>query len=302
MYDVIMGRRVNRKKIILAVILVYVVEIVGIIAGVKYANKVISKKYVTELESIVSKIENEENQKKIQEERERKEIIQSHIEKTSKPLSEEQQNNILHIYRSDKKRVFLTFDDGPSESVTPLILDELKKENIKATFFTLGTNVKRHPEIVKREFYEGHYVANHGYTHKYSDIYSCAQATLDEYNYTENAIKEALENPNYRSNLFRFPGGSNGGYYNDLKQESKALLRENGVVHLDWNCLSKDAEGAHSTESLIQNVKETSEGKNSVVVLMHDSADKILSYEVLKDIISYFRDNGYEFCNIYDII
>ena len=149
MYDVIMGRRVNRKKIILAVILVYVVEIVGIIAGVKYANKVISKKYVTELESIVSKIENEENQKKIQEERERKEIIQRHIEKTSKPLSEEQQNNILHIYRSDKKRVFLTFDDGPSESVTPLILDELKKENIKATFFTLGTNVKRHPEIVK---------------------------------------------------------------------------------------------------------------------------------------------------------
>ena len=160
-----------------------------------------------------------------QEERERKEIIQRHIEKTSKPLSEEQQNNILHIYRSDKKRVFLTFDDGPSESVTPLILDELKKENIKATFFTLGTNVKRHPEIVKREFYEGHYVANHGYTHKYSDIYSCAQAMLDEYNYTENAIKEALENPNYRSNLFRVPGGLNGGYYNDLKQESKALLR-----------------------------------------------------------------------------
>ena len=254
------------------------------------------------LQEKAAQIEQAEAEKKAEKEREEQAKIQERIQKTSQPFNEEQQYNILHIYKSDTKRVFLTFDDGPSETVTPLILDLLKEENVPATFFTLGTNVKRHPEIVRREFDEGHYVANHGYSHKYSAVYASPQATFDEYNYTENAIKEALGNENYKSNLFRFPGGSNGGYYDSLKQESKALLRENGIVHLDWNCLSKDAEGAHSTESLIQNIKDTADGKYSVVVLMHDSSDKILTYESLKEVINYFRENGYEFKNIYDII
>ena len=302
MYDIIIGKRVNKTKVVVCIILICIAEVLGIVGGIKVARKQMAKKEEKILSQQVAKIDQEEKERISEEEKKAQEIRNSHIEKTSKPLSEEQQNNILHIYRSDKKRVFLTFDDGPSEGVTPLILDELKSENVKATFFTLGTNVRNYPDIVKREFDEGHYIANHGYTHKYSAIYESPQATLDEYNYTESAIREALGNNNYRSNLFRFPGGSNGGYYDSMKQKSKALLRENGVVHLDWNCLSKDAEGAHSTESLLQNVKETAEGKNSVVVLMHDSSDKILSYEVLKDIISYFRDNEYEFCNIYDIL
>lgn len=302
MYDIIIGRSVNKRKITIVTATLLIVEVIAVIGGIKYADHKYAKEEAIKLQEKAAQIEQAEAEKKAEKEREEQAKIQERIQKTSQPFNEEQQYNILHIYKSDTKRVFLTFDDGPSETVTPLILDLLKEENVPATFFTLGTNVKRHPEIVRREFDEGHYVANHGYSHKYSAVYASPQATFDEYNYTENAIKEALGNENYRSNLFRFPGGSNGGYYDSLKQESKALLRENGIVHLDWNCLSKDAEGAHSTESLIQNIKDTADGKYSVVVLMHDSSDKILTYESLKEVINYFRENGYEFKNIYDII
>lgn len=302
MYDIIIGRSVNKRKITIVIATLLIVEVIAVIGGIKYADHKYAKEEAIKLQEKAAQIEQAEAEKKAEKEREEQAKIQERIQKTSQPFNEEQQYNILHIYKSDTKRVFLTFDDGPSETVTPLILDLLKEENVPATFFTLGTNVKKHPEIVRREFDEGHYVANHGYSHKYSAVYASPQATFDEYNYTENAIKEALGNENYKSNLFRFPGGSNGGYYDSLKQESKALLRENGIVHLDWNCLSKDAEGAHSTESLIQNIKDTADGKYSVVVLMHDSSDKILTYESLKEVINYFRENGYEFKNIYDII
>ena len=302
MYDVVMGRRINKKKVILLIITIVIAEFIAVIAGINFAQKKFAKEEAEALLEKVAQIEKEEEEKRLREEQRRQAIIESNIYKVSNPLTEEQQYNIFHIYKSEQKRVFLTFDDGPSESVTPLILDVLKDENVKATFFVLGTNVNRYPEIIKREFEEGHYIANHGYSHKYAEIYSSPQATLDEYNYTENAIRQALGNPNFRSNLFRFPGGSNGGYYNTAKQESKSFLRENGIVHLDWNCLSKDAEGVCTVESLLQNVKDTAEGKNSVVVLMHDASDKILTYESLKNIINYFRENEYEFCNIYDVI
>ncbi|MCI8486600.1 MAG: polysaccharide deacetylase family protein, partial [Clostridia bacterium] len=121
-------------------------------------------------------------------------------------LTQEQIDKINNIYStSEEKRVFLTFDDGPSKTVTPLILDLLKQEDIKATFFVLGNRVEQNPEILKRIFEEGHYIANHGYSHKYSNIYTSIQSVLDEYNKTEQCIKTALKNEEYNSRVFRFP-------------------------------------------------------------------------------------------------
>lgn len=97
-------------------------------------------------------------------------IIESDILAKNKPthelffLDNAKKNKIVervsHIYNSDYKRVFLTFDDGPSKSVTIPILDILKQNNVKATFFVLGSNAERYPEIVKRAYQEGHYIAN----------------------------------------------------------------------------------------------------------------------------------------------
>ncbi len=303
MYDIVMGKNLNKGKVVIVVIILVLLIALATMSGMKLAHINAKKNSDEAMENFIQQAQLEETARQQREEEARLAEIQSRIDKTSTPLTQEEQDNILHIYRSTgEKRVFLTFDDGPSQSVTPLILDVLKQENVKATFFVLGTNAKRYPDLIKREFDEGHYIANHGYTHKYSSVYSSPEATLEEYNTTEQIIRDALENPNYISGVFRFPGGSNGGYYNTLKQQAKALLRENGIVHLDWNCLSKDAEGANSKETLLQNIIDTAGEKDSVVVLMHDASDKILTYETLIDVINYFRDNGYKFENIYDLL
>ena len=247
-----------------------------------------------------------EEQKRLEEEKkikEQKEAEERKRLRNKDELTEEQMEKIENIYDdTTEKRVFLTFDDGPTQTVTPLILDLLKEENIKATFFVLGNRVYANPELVQREFDEGHYIANHGYSHVYRDIYSSIDNVFEEYNYTEEAIQTALNNPDYHSRLFRFPGGSTGGYYRVIKAEAKEALRDSKIVSLDWNCLSRDAEGADSVEELLDNVLETIEGKDSVVILMHDASDKILTYEALPEIINYLREEGYSFKNIYDIL
>ena len=78
-------------------------------------------------------------------------------------------------YEKTEKTAYLTFDDGPSEN-TEAILKILKDNNVKATFFVLGTRVNAMPEMVKRAYQEGHYIANHGYSHNYDKIYANAQA------------------------------------------------------------------------------------------------------------------------------
>lgn len=285
--------KMKKWKIVVIVLIVLVILALSIYGGIKYAEY---KNNVKIQEQIQKEQELLEEQRRIEEEKEKKRL------KNANTLTEEQMQAIENIYSIEEKTAFLTFDDGPTTTVTPLILDVLKQENVKATFFVLGNRAKANPELIKREFDEGHYIANHGYTHKYSQIYQNAQTVLDEYNYAESCIQEALGNPDYHSRVFRFPGGSYGGYYKNIKSQAKQLLRQNNIVSLDWNALSRDAEGAHTKETIMQNVIDTVGQKQSVVILMHDSYDKILTYETLTDVIKYLRDNGYSFKNLYDIL
>ena len=303
MYDLIVVRKLNKKKVAMLIIILILLVVLATITGIKIADKNQKEQYSQELQNQEQQIKEEEAKKQQEEQEKQNQILQEHIALTSVPLTDEQKDNILHIYRSTgEKRVFLTFDDGPSKTVTPLILDVLKQEDVKATFFVLGNNVKNNPDLVKRAFEEGHYISNHGYSHKYSEVYASPEATLNEYNVTEQAIRDALGNQSYCSRVFRFPGGSNGGKYDKAKQASKALLKENGVVHLDWNCLSKDAEGVNTKEALMQNIIDTMGEKDSVVILMHDASDKILTYEMLPDLIAMLKEKGYNFENIYDLL
>ena len=212
-------------------------------------------------------------------------------------------DTIDNIYNGEEgKRVFLTFDDGPTKEVTPHILDILKEYNIKATFFVLGTYAKKNPDIIKRAYDEGHYIANHGYSHKYGTIYKSANTVLEEYNKTEEIIKDALNDESYSSHLFRFPGGSHGGPYENIKKQARNKLKEEGIAYLDWSALTYDAIGVNSKEKILENLKSTINGWNNVVVLMHDAADKQITYESLEDIIKYLQKEGYAFKNIYDLI
>lgn len=246
-------------------------------------------------------IKKKKEQERIQKQKEQERIQKEREEKLPK-LTDVGKENMAHIYSSETKRVFLTFDDGPS-NVTPQILDTLKNENVKATFFMLGCNVINFPETTKRVWDEGHYIANHGYSHSYSSIYSSTQAVLDEFNSCNEEVRKALGEPEYNSHLFRFPGGMPGGQYADLKKEAKQLLEDNEIMSVDWNALTGDAETQNPVaENLMERLKETSEGKNSVVLLMHDAQAKKVTADMLSDIIAYFKDQGYEFKTFYDII
>ena len=239
-----------------------------------------------------------------QEGKEHKTQEQKETEKKAKlpQLTQEGKSNLENIYHSDTKRVFLTFDDGPSETVTPVILDTLKKENIKATFFLLGSRVELNPELVKREYNEGHYLASHGYSHVYSQIYASPQSVIDEYNRSVTAIRNAIGEQQYNPHLFRFPGGYWGGKYAEVKKQAKQLLDENDILHIDWNALTSDAAGAKTTEQFIAELEKTVPKHNSVVVLMHDAGNKQATANALPTIIKYFRDRGFEFENFYSII
>ena len=206
------------------------------------------------------------------------------------------------IYQGEDKVAYLTFDDGPSQTVTPQILDLLKQEDIKATFFVLGKQVKANPSLVKREYEEGHYIANHGYSHEYGTIYKSVDSVLSEYNRTETEIQKAIGKKDYHSHLFRFPGGYYGGRYYAVKKKAAKELNKNDISFIDWNALTSDAAGANTKEKIIKNLKGTVKDKNKVVILMHDAAGKILTYETLAEVIQYLREQGYTFDNFYSIM
>lgn len=288
----------NIRNIIIAICILVLVIIFGLV--IKELNKKSKyQKVYTSYENQIKQLQGGQ-----QEGEEHKTQEQKETEKKAKlpQLTEEGKSNLENIYHSDTKRVFLTFDDGPSETVTPVVLDTLKKENIKATFFLLGSRVELNPELVKREYNEGHYLASHGYSHVYSQIYASPQSVIDEYNRSVTAIRDAIGEQQYNPHLFRFPGGYWGGKYAEVKKQAKQLLDENDILHIDWNALTSDAAGAKTTEQFIAELEKTVPKHNSVVVLMHDAGNKQATANALPTIIKYFRDKGFEFENFYSII
>ena len=287
---------INRKyKSIRNVIITTVFLVIIIIFVIMIKETKQNKKY----EKVYKSYENQIKLAKLADEEKLEKAKESQLPK----FSEEAKNQIANIYHhSEIKRVFLTFDDGPSKTVTPTILDILKQENIKVTFFLLGSRVELEPEIVKREYDEGHYLASHGYSHVYSQIYASPQSVIDEYNRSVTAIRNAIGVQEYDPHLFRFPGGYNGGKYAELKKTAGQLLEQNGVLHVDWNALTSDSAGAKTTEDFIAQLEKTVPKYNSVVVLMHDAGNKTATANALPTIIKYFRDRGFEFENFYSIM
>ena len=283
----------NKRNTIISIFLSIIFIILLIIVREKCLNIKYEKIYLSYIKLI--------EQAKIQEQ---KIAEQKEAERLAKlpQLTEVGKNNLANIYKSESKRVFLTFDDGPSKKVTTPILDILKQENVKATFFLLGSRVELYPEIVKRQYDEGHYLASHGYSHVYSQIYASPQSVLDEYNNSITAIRNAIGEQEYNPHLFRFPGGYTGGKYAQIKEQAALLLEQNGILNIDWNALTADSAGATTTEEFIAELDKTVPKFNSVIVLMHDAGNKSATAEALPEIIKYFRERGFEFENFYSII
>lgn len=221
---------------------------------------------------------------------------------TNSNINDNFKEKIASLDKGNEKIAYLTFDDGPTKKATPKILDILKEKNIKATFFVIGKYVKNHPDIIKREFEEGHYIANHGYDHNNSKLYASPESFINEIKSTDLEIGKAIGIDNYCSHIFRFPNGYMSPNNKVKKKEALKLLYDMDYTFVDWNCLNNDSIRKYTKSQLLNNLKKSSKNKGTLIVLMHDTTDVNDSSSILKESISYLEDQGYEFRNFYDLV
>lgn len=188
---------------------------------------------------------------------------------------------------------YLTFDDGPSDN-TLRILDILDAYGIKATFFVVGTaKVQYLPTIHQR----GHAIGLHSATHNYASIYADVNSYLADLQSISDIV---FSQTGIRSNIIRFPGGSSNGvsrsYCAGIMSDLTVRLPSLGYSYYDWNVSSGDATAARvPTQTIINNVLSAAVGKNSICVLMHDTAAKTTTVEALPSIIEGLDAMGFRF-------
>lgn len=210
------------------------------------------------------------------------------------------------IRTDGKKVVYLTFDDGPSTENTLEILDILDQNDIKGTFFVLGSSVDASEEskgILKEIAYNGHAIANHTYGHNYKFLYPNKKINAENFMGDIEKCNDSLRNvlgEDFKTRVIRFPGG----YWSwNGRENVRPMIDAKGYAILDWNALNGDAEGhKKNSEQLLARTKESVEalGPNadSIVLLMHDTYGKSETVKALPKIISYFKEKGFEFKTI----
>ena len=192
---------------------------------------------------------------------------------------------------SEESVAYLTFDDGPDDTVTPQILDTLKRENVKATFFVLGNMVEQNPQVLKRIFDEGHAIGNHSYNHVYSELYKSPYDFVDQMIKTDEIIKAQI---GVRPLIIRAPGGAAGVFNNDYW----ATLDYCGYVEYDWNICTQDATAsAPNASTQINNVIKQlgNEPPRTLIILMHSKGDNEETAKALPELIHMLRNWGYKF-------
>lgn len=189
----------------------------------------------------------------------------------------------------DIHKVYLTFDDGPSEN-TDKILDILDDYGINATFFVNGREDEESLAAYKRIVDEGHTIAMHSYSHKYSEIYSSLDAFKKDYEKIQNLI---YDNTGVESMYYRFPGGSSNRVSNAHMSDYIKFLNEQGIVYFDWNVSSGDATSqAFTADELVENVMSDVVKYKTSVVLMHDAKTKSTTVQALPEIIEALQKSG----------
>lgn len=222
--------------------------------------------------------------------------------KSDIPAPKTGDNNFLdEVMRSGQKgHVYLTFDDGPNEEITPQVLDILRKYNVKATFFMVGRYIEKSPAMCTRVIEEGHLAAVHAYTHDYPTIYASDSSFRDEVERTYQLIVDHTPGHTEPFKIFRFPGGGfDDENFGPEKQNYKNSLAEMGYYYCDWNSLTGDAEGSSKNASqLIEYFNSTRPNVNNLIVLMHDAIGKQATVDALPQLIEQLLSEGYTFSRL----
>ena len=191
-----------------------------------------------------------------------------------------------------EKVVYLTFDDGPGGKVTKEILDTLKKENVPATFFVIGSEIKGQEDILLRMKDEGHSIGLHSFTHDRSKLYCNNDGFLNEMIKSQEAIYKVTGE---KYNILRFPFGCNNSTYK-LTQGLVDTLHNNNFKIYDWTADTEDGANYNSAPESI--IRKGCKNEKNVVVLMHCGFINKNSAKALPSIIKYYKDNGYVFKSI----
>ena len=193
---------------------------------------------------------------------------------------------------SPDNTAYLTFDDGPSGN-TDIILQTLQEENVKATFFVVGTDNADNLARMRRIVQEGHTIGMHSYSHSYKKIYASVEAFLKDMYQVFNLIKDTT---GVAPTCFRFPGGSINSYNKAVYKDIKAEMIRRGFVPYDWNVSSGDASTTKYTpEQLTGHVLNGIGSKSRIIVLMHDSSSKENTAQAVRQIIIGIREKGFIF-------
>ena len=193
--------------------------------------------------------------------------------------------------------IYLTFDDGPNPGTTSKILDILKEEGVKATFFVTANGPD---SLLKREFDEGHSIALHTATHDYSYVYRSEENYFEDLKRVSDRVKRVT---GQETKLIRFPGGSSNTVSRHYSQGIMTRLTnevlERGYRYYDWNVDASDAwqcaksSVSNKRDCVYNNVTRNLSKSNANIVLMHDV--KQHTADALRDIIRYGKENGYSF-------
>ncbi|KKI90645.1 hypothetical protein WQ54_21695 [Bacillus sp. SA1-12] len=189
-----------------------------------------------------------------------------------------------------KKRIALTFDDGPENIYTPQILDILRQKDVKATFFVVGKQAREYPEQLKQIYKEGHAIGNHTWDHPHLPDLS-DQELKDTIQATSEEIKKIT---GVKPNLFRPP-------YGEFEDRQIALLNKQGYRSIIWTADTKDWSGV-SAEEIVSRVKK--EARPGVIILQHNYhvSGEFETVKALPEIIDYLRAQGYEFVTVPTIL
>nr|WP_302599997.1 polysaccharide deacetylase family protein [uncultured Cellulosilyticum sp.] len=191
----------------------------------------------------------------------------------------------------EEKTVYLTFDDGPTPKITEELLDILKENDVKATFFIVGKEIKGREAILKRIYEEGHGIGLHTYSHDFKKIYQSADAFIDEMDQDLNAINEAL-GTSLDIKAIRFPGGSAGR----LTKQWLEALNQKGYQIYDWNVDLEDGiKGNLAPSEFVRNAKKFRDKSPRKIILAHCNSNNKNTCCALPEIIKYYKEQGYTF-------
>ncbi len=190
---------------------------------------------------------------------------------------------------NDTLKVYLTFDDGPSDN-TDRILDILDDYNVKATFFVVGRTDQHSKEMYKRIVKEGHTLGMHSYTHKYSEVYASLTSFKKDFERIQNLLYDVT---GVVSTYYRFPGGSSNKVSNSDMSVFIKYLNQQDISYFDWNVMCGDATtSGYTKDDLVENVMKDVVKYKTSVVLMHDAADKDKTVEALPKLIEKLQQKG----------